>query len=154
MVNIYVYIYIYIGDFGESQVTILAHPFCTFCKKETFNEEHLLKHLSKQHENCHLCKDDIEDMKYHFFPDFASLKRHFLATHYSCLQPECLEKCFVVFRSIEELHAHNFSEHMSHSKKKGGVKFPVSFNKDPLDRQKKKYNKDGEGRNFAYYVYI
>ena len=103
------------GDLGDDRHgEILPHPYCDFCEEFFFNDMTFFDHLSREHNVCHLCTDHHKNI---YYKDYASLESHFALSHYICPYEICKAKCFVAFRTEDELRAHLEMEH-----KQGGQK--------------------------------
>lgn len=97
------------GDFDEDENRVFRHPFCSFCKKEFYDEEAFLSHLKKEHFKCHLCRPGVA--RYRYYGAYKNLDTHFKMSHYSCPEEVCKEKCFIAFRTRGELDKHMTSVH-------------------------------------------
>lgn len=89
------------GDPGsEKQAEILPHPWCDFCHVYFFNDQVFFNHLNRQHLGCHLCGDRYKNI---YYQDYPSLETHFSQTHCLCPYEACKSKCYVAFRTEDEL---------------------------------------------------
>lgn len=93
------------GDHDEDNNLIFFHPHCQFCNKYFYSEDLFARHMAKDHFQCHLCPDQ----KYRFYPNYPSLETHFKITHYACINHDCKNKSFIVFKYPAELEIHNVS---------------------------------------------
>ncbi|KAF9934743.1 hypothetical protein FBU30_000601 [Linnemannia zychae] len=103
------------GDSGQTNQNsaepsgFKGHPECGFCKESFYGDDELFEHCKKNHEQCFLCiRRNIRHQYYDKYPD---LERHLHSEHFPCLDPECLEKKFVVFDSDLDLKAHEAELH-------------------------------------------
>ena len=85
---------------SEKHAEILPHPYCDFSEKFVYDADALYRQLQRNHNTCHLCG---ERYKYTYYEDYESLEKHFEQSHYSCPYDYCKKKCFVVFKTAEEL---------------------------------------------------
>ncbi|TNV82752.1 hypothetical protein FGO68_gene9056 [Halteria grandinella] len=98
------------GDPGnEKQAEILPHPWCDFCEEYFFNDQQFYDHLSRQHLTCHLCPPN--QYKNVYYSSYPSLENHFSKSHHLCPYENCKLKCYVAFRTSDELGAHVDIEH-------------------------------------------
>ncbi|KAG0367774.1 hypothetical protein BC939DRAFT_407744 [Gamsiella multidivaricata] len=108
-----------------------GHPECGFCKESFYGDDELFEHCKKNHEQCFLClRRNIRHQYYNKYPD---LERHLHSEHYACMDPECLEKKFVVFDSDLDLKAHEAemhpnSTHGQRTRLRDARKIDISFN--------------------------
>eukprot|EP01103_Thecamoeba_quadrilineata_P000358 TRINITY_DN10300_c0_g1_i1.p1 TRINITY_DN10300_c0_g1~~TRINITY_DN10300_c0_g1_i1.p1 ORF type:complete len:794 (+),score=132.35 TRINITY_DN10300_c0_g1_i1:57-2384(+) len=93
---------------------IRPHPSCKFCESSFFGEDQLYDHLTKNHETCFLC--ERRGLRYQYFKNYSTLENHFRTNHHLCLEPECLEKKFVVFDSEIDLKGHQVNVHFKERK--------------------------------------
>jgi hypothetical protein len=63
---------------------------------------------------CHLCGDAYKNVYYNAY---ANLENHFAWSHHLCPYEICKARCYVAFKTEEELKAHLQIEHRA----KGGV---------------------------------
>ena len=70
-------------------------------------------HLNRQHLTCHLCPDFYKNVYYSGYP---SLETHFSRSHHLCPYENCKQKCYVAFRTQDELEAHVAIEHKARQK--------------------------------------
>lgn len=96
------------GDFDEDENLISLHPFCSFCRKNFFNEDAFILHLKRDHFKCDICKGEAQ--KYVYYNRYPNLQIHFNMSHFACSYKECLSKGMVVFETKEELEKH-LNEH-------------------------------------------
>lgn len=59
--------------------------------------------MKKDHFKCHLCDKKHEQIYYH---NYKNLQIHFEKSHFACRKEECLEKCFIVFKTKDQLEDH------------------------------------------------
>ena len=71
---------------GETDIEILPHPYCDFCKISLFNDVQLGIHMSKDHFVCHVCGDKH---KHIYYKNYKELEQHFDKTHFLCPDPNC-----------------------------------------------------------------
>ena len=64
--------------------------------------------MNDNHFSCHICGDQH---KYRFYNTYKHLETHFKISHYVCIEPICLEKTFVVFKTQHELEIHTTKLH-------------------------------------------
>ncbi|KAF9896958.1 hypothetical protein BX616_006442 [Lobosporangium transversale] len=152
------------GDSGQTNQNssepsgFKGHPECGFCKESFYGDDELFEHCKKNHEQCFLCiRRNIRHQYYNKYPD---LERHFYAEHYACMDPECLEKKFVVFDSDLDLKAHEAemhpnSTHGQRNKLRDARKIDISFGYQPTGessgsrrggRGNRQSERDGQGR--------
>ena len=99
------------GDPGtDRQAEILPHPWCDFCEEYFFNELVFIDHLNRQHLTCHLCGEHYKNV---YYKAYETLETHFAITHFMCPYEQCKSKCYVAFRTEDELAAHVNIEHQS-----------------------------------------
>ena len=92
------------GDAGsERGAEVLPHPWCDFCEQYYFNDLQFFNHLQRLHLTCHLCGDDH---KHRYYKDYPSLEIHFNKSHFLCPYDDCKSKCYVAFRTENEVKAH------------------------------------------------
>lgn len=108
------------GDLGDHHHgEILPHPFCDFCDEFFYNDLVFFDHLHKKHLTCHLCTTHHKNV---YYSEYANLERHFTKSHFICPLEECKEKCYVAFKSEDELKAHLDITHNFASQQKQGKK--------------------------------
>ena len=101
---------------------ILPHPYCDFCEEFLFNDLGFFDHLSQTHLTCHLCGDHHKNL---YYKEYANLESHFAQTHHICPYEICKAKCYVAFKTEDELRTHLDIEHNlagSGSNKPGKIK--------------------------------
>jgi hypothetical protein len=103
------------GDFDEEDNLVSLHPYCDFCNKYFFNEEQFTSHMRKDHMKCHLCT--TEKHKWMYYAKYENLATHFKMSHYMCNYPECVEKCFIAYKTQDELDRHVNQAHTGGAKK-------------------------------------
>ncbi|KAH7044104.1 hypothetical protein BKA57DRAFT_468677 [Linnemannia elongata] len=125
------------GDSGQANQNsaepsgFKGHPECGFCKESFYGDDELFEHCKKNHEQCFLClRRNIRHQYYDKYPD---LERHLHSEHYACMDPECLEKKFVVFDSDLDLKAHEAEMHPNstpgqRNRLRDARKIDISFN--------------------------
>lgn len=113
-----------------------------------------MDHLNRMHLNCHLCGDRHKHIYYSAYPN---LENHFAWSHFLCPYESCKAKCYVSFRTEDELQAHVDIEHRSKEKaiKANAL---LGFEYDQNEKKPKKFNnnerveiKDSEGVDFGFY---
>ncbi|KAF9275276.1 hypothetical protein BGZ68_010914 [Mortierella alpina] len=103
------------GDAGQANQNsaepsgFKGHPECGFCKESFYGDDELFDHCKKNHEQCFLCLR--RNVRHQYYDKYADLERHLHSEHYACMDPECLEKKFVVFDSELDLKAHEAELH-------------------------------------------
>jgi hypothetical protein len=104
---------------GRDKISLIngfkGHPECGFCRKKFYDDEQLFEHCRDQHEQCHICMRADPQLRNVYYRDYNELQEHFSSKHYSCDNPECLEKKFVVFATDIDLKAHQSEVHMAKS---------------------------------------
>lgn len=100
------------GDAAEDHEAtgFSGHPQCEFCKSTFYDNDQLFEHCRDRHEQCFICIRNGTG-RYQYYVDYPHLENHFQASHYLCLNSQCLEKKFIVFDSEIDLQAHQLSEH-------------------------------------------
>lgn len=108
------------GDPGDDRhAEILPHPYCDLCEKFFYNDLTFYDHLNREHLTCHLCGDAY---KHTCYKDYASLEIHFARSHHICPYEICKAKCYVAFKTEDELRTHLDIEHNSGAGTKGAFK--------------------------------
>lgn len=152
---------------SDKQAEILPHPWCNFCEEFFFNDMAFFDHLHRKHHTCHLCGENFKNIYYH---EYSNLENHFALSHFQCPYEVCKAKCYVAFKTEEELKAHldiehkskekvinansllsfqlNDDEQDSYSAKRGG-KFAKK--KNHKDKEEAFTIKDSEGTDFSFY---
>ncbi|KAF9198283.1 hypothetical protein BGZ49_000926 [Haplosporangium sp. Z 27] len=130
-----------------------GHPECGFCKESFYGDDELFDHCKTNHEQCFLClRRNIRHQYYNKYPD---LEKHLHSEHYACMDPECLEKKFVVFDSELDLKAHEAEMHPNsihggqRTKLRDARKIDISFNyqsNGESSRRGGRGNRQGQGR--------
>lgn len=92
------------------QTGFKGHPLCGFCGSRFYDDDKLYEHCREKHERCFLC-DRRDSRNPHYYLNYDALEKHFRQDHFPCLDPECLERKFVVFESEMDLKAHQLAEH-------------------------------------------
>ena len=107
------------GDLGDKyHGEVLPHPYCDFCEQFSFNDLAFTDHINKNHLTCHLCGDFHSHV---YYKEYQNLETHFKMTHYICPYEICKAKCYVAFKTEDELRTHLDIEHsMSSGAQKGG----------------------------------
>ena len=131
------------GDYDEDNNLINLHPYCLFCCEYFFNEDMFTSHLKTEHMKCHLCTD--EKYKWHYYCNYESLNIHFKSSHFICKERDCIEKCFIAFRTQDDLEKHMHEVH-KHPKKK--LYLLIDTYEKPPEIQ------DKEGNNFSVQVIL
>jgi len=72
-------------------------------------------HLSRQHNTCHLCTDHHKNIYYN---EYTNLEAHFSLSHFICPYEICKAKCYVAFKTEDELRAHLEIDHRQGGKDK------------------------------------
>ncbi|KAF2857365.1 hypothetical protein K470DRAFT_260885 [Piedraia hortae CBS 480.64] len=93
-----------------------GHPQCGFCRCRFYGDEELYTHCRDRHERCHLCERSAGNRSPAYYVDYPALEQHFHKDHFPCMDPECLEKKFVVFDSELDLKAHQVEQHLGQTK--------------------------------------
>ena len=60
-------------------------------------------HLHRKHLTCHLCSVHNKNV---YYAEYTNLEKHFAISHFICPYEECKEKCYVAFKTENELKAH------------------------------------------------
>ena len=159
------------GDLGNDHFgEILPHPFCDFCDDYFFDAETFFNHLHRQHFTCNLCSHHHKNVYYGSYED---LEIHFEKTHFICPYDACKAKCYVAFKTEDELRTHLDIEHNQVNKEKkvisakGLLGFDIVEDREAQleaedeerkgrkNKQKRDFNrtdlKDTQGVNFNYY---
>ena len=68
---------------------------------------------------CHLCGDFYKNI---YYKEYANLEVHFAQTHHICPYEICKAKCYVAFKTEDELRTHLDIEHNTGAAAKGGFK--------------------------------
>ncbi|GJJ75395.1 E3 ubiquitin-protein ligase ZNF598 [Entomortierella parvispora] len=125
------------GDAGQSNQNsaepsgFKGHPECGFCKESFYGDDELFEHCKKNHEQCFLCLR--RNIRHQYYDKYADLERHLHSEHFACMDPECLEKKFVVFDSELDLKGHEaeMHPHATHGQRtrlRDARKIDISFN--------------------------
>jgi len=69
--------------------------------------------------SCHLCGDFYKNI---YYKEYANLETHFAQTHHICPYEICKIKCYVAFKTEDELRTHLDIEHNTGAAAKGGFK--------------------------------
>ncbi|KAG0314899.1 hypothetical protein BGZ99_007779 [Dissophora globulifera] len=128
------------GDSGQSNQNsaepsgFKGHPECGFCKESFYGDDELFDHCKKNHEQCFLCLR--RNIRHQYYDKYLDLERHLHSEHYACMDPECLEKKFVVFDSELDLKAHEAemhpnSTHGQRTRQRDARKIEIAFNYQP-----------------------
>lgn len=88
-----------------------GHPECGFCRQRFYGDDELYAHCRDKHERCHICDRRSSHRQQQYYVDYDALEDHFQKDHFLCLDPECLEKKFVVFESQMDLKGHQLESH-------------------------------------------
>lgn len=97
------------GTFDSENNLVSLHPKCRFCEKNFFNDDALKEHLNKEHEKCHLCKE--ESFKYMYYKQARNLQAHLRKSHFVCKHYDCEHNPFQAFKTDYELSQHNKKVH-------------------------------------------
>ncbi|KAJ2455043.1 hypothetical protein EV183_001147 [Coemansia sp. RSA 2336] len=87
-----------------------GHPSCQFCRKSFYDNDQLLDHCRKKHEQCFICVRNGSGRQV-YYANYSTLEEHFNSDHIPCRHPLCLEKKFVVFENEIDLQSHELAEH-------------------------------------------
>ncbi|PIA18753.1 hypothetical protein COEREDRAFT_79739 [Coemansia reversa NRRL 1564] len=87
-----------------------GHPECEFCRLSFYDNDQLLDHCRKKHEQCFICVRNGTGRQV-YYANYQSMEDHFKSDHFSCKHPSCLEKKFVVFENEIDLQSHDLEEH-------------------------------------------
>ncbi|KAJ1723382.1 hypothetical protein LPJ53_002286 [Coemansia erecta] len=87
-----------------------GHPDCQFCRISFYDNDQLYDHCRKKHEQCFICVRNGVD-KQVYYANYNRLEDHFNRAHYTCRDPSCLEKKFIVFDNDIDLRSHELEEH-------------------------------------------
>lgn len=102
------------------------------------------------HLTCNLCGDQYKNV---YYGSYLNLENHFAWSHHLCPYENCKSKCYVAFRTEDELKAHLQIEHRSREKQitaNGLLGF--DYEKDQKKRKEVKVEiKDTEGVDFSFY---
>ncbi|KAJ3329827.1 hypothetical protein HDU76_007063 [Blyttiomyces sp. JEL0837] len=103
-----------------------GHPRCGFCNLSFYGDDELYDHCRQSHEQCFLCTRN--GIRHQYYENYNRLEQHFRTDHFSCMEPECLEKKFQVFASDIDLKAHEMEVHPSkRTSKNKGERIDLSF---------------------------
>jgi hypothetical protein len=135
------------GDVAtEKGAEILPHPWCDFCEEFFYNDLTFHDHLNRLHLTCNLC-GDWEKNRY--YKDYNSLEIHFAKSHFICPYEQCKSKCYVAFRTENEVQVHLDLVHKNRDVSKVNANALLSFgfksrdeDDDDDGRRKKKIYKD------------
>ncbi|KRX00136.1 hypothetical protein PPERSA_10635 [Pseudocohnilembus persalinus] len=97
------------GDYDEDGVLYAFHPYCVFCDKILYDEDQLTTHMTN-HFKCHIC-DENPEHQFRYYDNYGELEKHYRISHYICEQQNCLENCFIAFKTADELELHNIQIH-------------------------------------------
>ena len=152
------------GDVGDDRHgEIMPHPYCDFCKEFLFNDLAFNDHVNRKHLTCHLCGDAHKNI---YYAEYSNLESHFSHTHHICPYEVCKARCYVAFRTEDELRTHLDIEHKMNSAatSKGAIKANALLGfqtgtEDKEERHHKEREKDRqvvkildkEGVDFSYY---
>lgn len=97
------------GDLGDkNHGEILPHPYCDFCEEFMFNDLAFVDHINRYHLTCHLCGEYHKNV---YYKEYKNLETHFAMTHYICPYEICKAKCYVAFKTEDELRTHLDIDH-------------------------------------------
>ncbi|KAG0236913.1 hypothetical protein B0O80DRAFT_501880 [Mortierella sp. GBAus27b] len=124
------------GDSGQTNQNsaeptgFKGHPQCGFCRESFYGDDELFDHCKQNHEQCFLCMR--RNIRHEYYDKYRDLERHLQSEHYACMDPECLEKKFVVFDSELDLMSHEAEAHphLTHGRSKGH-KIDLGFTYNP-----------------------
>lgn len=142
------------GDPAEGDCTeILPHPWCNFCKKYYFNDSDILNHLQREHLVCHLCGDQYKQI---FYGEYPGLETHFDQTHFLCPDSDCKSKCYVAFKTSEELaqhtmQFHQYNDQMDQRSFQNNNLLGFYSGQDEVTVKKEIKFKDSEGVDFSWF---
>jgi hypothetical protein len=89
-----------------------------------------------------------------YYAGYPNLENHFAWSHFLCPYEICKAKCYVAFRTEDELQAHVDIEHKS-KQKQIKANALLGFEYDPKENKHKKQTKmeikDQEGVDFSFY---
>ncbi|KAJ5386276.1 hypothetical protein N7509_008817 [Penicillium cosmopolitanum] len=88
-----------------------GHPECGFCRQRFYGDDELYAHCRDKHERCHICDRRSSHRQQQYYVDYNALEGHFEKDHFLCLDPECMEKKFMVFESQMDLKGHQLEAH-------------------------------------------
>lgn len=71
--------------------------------------------MSRNHLTCHLCGDFHKNV---YYKEYKNLEVHFSQTHHICPYETCKAKCYVAFKTEDELKTHIDLEHNHGDKQK------------------------------------
>lgn len=78
---------------GEPNTSHRGHPNCKLCHQTFFNNDELIRHMSREHFYCHFCGNEGSNMRIYFL-DYASLRNHFRNDHFLCERDNCRHEQF------------------------------------------------------------
>ena len=108
------------GDVGdERHGEILPHPYCDFCEEFLFNDLDFYNHVNRNHLTCHLCGEYHKNI---YYKEYPNLESHFTKSHNICPYEICKAKCYVAFKTEDELRTHLDIEHNKIMEKGGKIK--------------------------------
>lgn len=97
---------------------VLPHPYCDFCEQFLFNDLSFFDHINRNHLTCHLCGEFYKNV---YYKEYKNLEIHFTQSHFICPYEICKAKCYVAFKTEDELKTHLDIDHnMNNAKEKGG----------------------------------
>lgn len=73
---------------GEPKTSHRGHPDCLLCHQTFFNNDELIRHMSREHFHCHFCGNVESNMRIYFL-DYPSLREHFKLRHFLCERDNC-----------------------------------------------------------------
>ncbi|KAF9961621.1 hypothetical protein BGZ72_002712 [Mortierella alpina] len=144
------------GDAGQANQNsaepsgFKGHPECGFCKESFYGDDELFDHCKKNHEQCFLCLR--RNVRHQYYNKYADLERHLHSEHYACMDPECLEKKFVVFDSDLDLKAHEaelhpHSAHGQRNRLRDARKIDINFSYNSPAGETSNNRRGGRGGN-------
>lgn len=78
---------------GEPNTSHRGHPKCRLCYQTFFNNDELIRHMSREHFYCHFCGGQESNMRLYFL-DYISLRAHFKDSHFLCERGNCRHEQF------------------------------------------------------------
>lgn len=112
----------------------MPHPWCDFCEEYFFNDLLFFDHLGRNHLTCNLCGDSYKNV---YYGSYKNLENHFAYTHFLCPYEMCKAKCYVAFRTEDELKTHIEIEHTARGGKQVKANALLGFDYEKEERNKK-----------------
>jgi hypothetical protein len=110
----------------------LPHPWCDFCEEYFFNDQIFFDHLNRNHLTCNLCGDTYKNV---FYSQYPNLENHFAYSHFLCPYENCKAKCYVAFRTEDELKTHIDIEHRAREIKQIKANALLGFDYDKEEKK-------------------